>query len=101
MKTKFYHATIKENMKKIVKDERIKASWDGVVYLCKDPIDACKFLVIRGLREVSVIEVELPEEKVQESYDHSQAFFKCKAYMHDGDIKLSGSEDVWDYSFNI
>ena len=29
--------------------------------------------------------------------DHSEAFFQCKAYTHNGDIKLSGAEDVEAY----
>lgn len=50
---------------------------------------------------MSVIEIELDENEVAESYDHSEAFFKCKAYMHNGDIKLTGKERIWDYSFNV
>lgn len=71
---KFYHATSTENMERIAETGIIKKSWDGVVYLCKDPIDACKFLVLRGLRKICVIETELNEEDVEESFEHSQAF---------------------------
>lgn len=97
---KFYHATTKENMISIVGSDRIKASWDGVVYLCKEAVDACKFLIVRGIEKMSVIEVDIDERKVQESYDHSEAFFQCKAYMHNGDIELQGNEAVWDYDFS-
>ena len=98
---KFYHATTLENMEKIAASGFIKKSWDGVVYLCKDPIDACKFLVLRGLRKMCVIETELDENDVQESFDHSQSFFKCKAYIHNGDIRFTGAEKVEEYTFNI
>lgn len=45
---KYYHATTKECIAKIVKDGTIKHSCGGVVFLCTDPIDACKFIAIRG-----------------------------------------------------
>ena len=96
---KFYHATTLENMDGIVTSGTVKSGCDGMVYLCTDPIDACKFLVIRGEREPWVIEVDLNEEDVEESFDHSQAFFKCKAYRHSGDIKLMGEETVRRYTF--
>lgn len=51
---RFYHAAPKETMMKIYTEGVLKKSWDGVVYMCKDPIDACKFLVIRGMRQRSV-----------------------------------------------
>ena len=57
-KMRFYHAAPKETMMKIYAEGVLKKSWDGVVYMCKDPIDACKFLVIRGMRQMSVIELE-------------------------------------------
>lgn len=98
---KYYHATTLENMEKIAETGAIKKSWDGVVYLCKNPIDACKFLTIRGLRNISVIEVDLNENEVEESFDHSQVFFKCRAYMHEGDIALTGRENVEEYEFDI
>lgn len=71
-KMRFYHAAPKETMMKIYAEGVLKKSWDGVVYMCKDPIDACKFLVIRGMRQMSVIELELDEKEVEESHDHSE-----------------------------
>ena len=46
---KFYHATTEENALKIVRDGKIKMSAEGAVFVCKNPLDACKFLVIRGI----------------------------------------------------
>lgn len=97
---KFYHATSFENMQKIIDDGKIKSSL-GEVFLCKKPLDACKFLALRGLRNVSVIEVELNKNDVQESYDHAESFFRCKAYVHNGDIELSGKERVEEYEFDF
>ncbi|MEH2951394.1 hypothetical protein VV089_00100 [Candidatus Merdisoma sp. JLR.KK011] len=88
-------------MEKIVGEGRIRKSWDGKVYLCKRPEDSCKFLVIRGKKKMSVIEINIDKSKVKESHDHSEAFFQCKAYMHDGDIELKGNERVWDYEFDL
>lgn len=96
---RFYHAAPKETMMKIYAEGVLKKSWDGVVYMCKDSIDACKFLVIRGMRQMSVIELELDEKEVEESHDHSETFFKCKAYIKHGDIVLSGDERIFDYDF--
>ena len=98
---KYYHAAPKETMIKIVREGRIRKSWDGVVYLCKEEVDSCKFLVIRGMRKMSVIEVDIDKSEVKESHDHSEKFFGCKAYMHEGDIELTGNEKVWDYTFDI
>jgi len=75
---RFYHAAPKETMMKIYAEGVLKKSWDGVVYMCKDPIDACKFLVIRGMRQMSVIELELDEKEVEESHDHSETFFQMQ-----------------------
>lgn len=98
---KFYHAEPIETMRKIINDGKIKRSWDGVVYLCKEPIDACKFLVIRGMRKVCVIEVDVKEEEAQESFDHAESFFRCKAFTRNGDIELTGKERVFEYEFEI
>ena len=98
---KFYHAAPKRAMEKIVGEGRIRKSWDGEVYLCKKPEDSCKFLVMRGMRKMSVIEVNIDENKVKESHDHAEAFFRCKAYIHAGDIELKGNENVWDYEFAL
>lgn len=95
---KFYHATTERNMVKIVHEKRIRKSMEGV-YLCKDPVDACKFLVMRGVQRVSVIEAELDEKDVEESNDHSEGFFRCKAYIHQGDISLTGREWIFKYNF--
>lgn len=98
---KLYHATTVENMKRIQKDGLIKGSFGREVFLCKKPLDACKFLVIRGIRRMCVIEVDLKEDTVRESFDHSEAFFQCKAYVHNGNVELTGVEEIEEYEFKF
>ena len=96
---KFYHATTKEAAESIQKDGVLKADPFGEVFLCRSPLDACKFLIIRGVLQVSVFEVNLKRSEVTESHDHSEGFFQCKAYTHDGDIAVSDRVPVRTYDF--
>lgn len=96
---KFYHATTEENALKIVLDGKIKKSVEGAVFVCKNPLDACKFLVIRGIEKIIVFEVDLDEKRIVESTDHSEAFFQCKAYMYHGEIKITDETPKWEYNF--
>lgn len=41
----------------------------------------------------------MKQKEVEESHDHSETFFKCKAYIKHGDIVLSGDERIFDYDF--
>lgn len=84
----YYHATPFENISSIFKKGILKGH-DGVVYLTKQPDEAVRFVAIRGYKKILVIEVEVEENMVEESFDHSQAFFKCKAYMYPKDISIN------------
>ena len=96
----YYHATPFENLESImVKDQEIRKGYDGVVYLTENPGDAAKFLVIRGCRKILVIGVNLEEDLVAESFDHSEAFFKCKAYMYFENIPLDSFTSVQTFEF--
>ena len=97
---KFYHATQCDNARKIVSDGKIKAH-AGEVFLCRTPLDACKFLVIRGVKKITVFELNLKKDEVHESFDHSEAFFQCKAYVHDGDIILNAGVKIMRYEFEF
>lgn len=77
--TKYYHATPLVNMASIL-EEGLKVGCDGISYLAETPEDALKFVYLRQYKEVLVIEVELDETKVEETFDHSYAFFKCRAF---------------------
>lgn len=95
---KFYHAATPEIMEKIVNSGVIRRSWDGVVYLCDNAVDAVKFVAIRGAKIVQTIEVELDEKTVEESDDHCEAFFGCKAYTYDNDINLQETVKIEEYA---
>lgn len=57
MKVKLYHATTPETAERILSDGVLKADAFGEVFLCRKPLDACKFVVIRGVTLVSVLEI--------------------------------------------
>lgn len=84
---KYYHATPFENLGSIFA-KGIRKGCDGVVYLTEKPEEAVRFIAIRGCKKVLVIEVEIEENLVKESFDHSQAFFRCRAYAYPGDISI-------------
>lgn len=94
---KFYHATHKDNLESIL-TQGIKPGMDGYVYLCRDLIDAVKFVYIRAVYDIIVFEVNLNETEVEETFDHSEAFFKCRAYGSTKIIKPSKIKNVYDYS---
>ena len=75
----YYHATPFENLVSIM-DQGIRKSRDGVVYLTEKPEEATRFVVIRGHVDILVCEVQIEENMVEETFDHSEAFFKCRAY---------------------
>ena len=94
---KFYHATDKKNLGPILIDG-IKPGIDGYVYLCKTAVDALKFMLVRCVQDIIVFEVSLKESEVEETFDHSEAFFKCKAYGATKTIKSNKIINVYDYS---
>lgn len=93
---KYYHATDIKNTRSILEDG-IKPGYDGVVYLCETPEDCLKFMLVRGYHEAAVFEVDLDESEVAESFDHSQTFFGCRAYMYPRTIHTI--DDLFNYTF--
>jgi len=85
MARKYYHATPFENLESII-DQGIHRGCDGVVYLTEKPEEAVRFVVIRGYVDILVCEVQVEEDMVEETFDHSEAFFKCRAYGYSEDI---------------
>lgn len=98
MKKCFYHATPFENLCSIL-DKGIKVGHDGIVYLTETPEDAVKFLRIRLYNDVLVVCVELEECDVHETFDHSQAFFKCRAFGYPKDIMPNQMGEMLRYKF--
>lgn len=87
MKKSYYHATPFENLGSIF-EKGICKGYDGVVYLTEKPEEAVRFVAIRGCKKILVIEVRVEEDMVSESFDHSQLFFKCRAYSYPNDISI-------------
>lgn len=82
----FYHATSEDGFYAIMR-EGVKVV--GGVYLADSYQNAAKFLLIRGVNPIYVIKIsgkKLDKAKLSESFDHSESFFKCKAYVYDGDV---------------
>ena len=90
----YYHATPFENLLSIVEKGILKSKYDGLVYLTEKPEEAARFLAIRLCKEILVCKVEVEESLVEETFDHNEAFFKCKAYGYRGDIS---PDEVTDY----
>lgn len=79
---KFYHATNFSNISSII-DEGLVPGADGIIYLADSFENAVKFVILRGYKRILVCEVDLDESQVEETFDHSPAFFQCKSYGYD------------------
>lgn len=97
---KYYHATKTENLDSIL-EQGIKPGCDGAVYLTITPQDALKFMLIRGITDVIVLEVNLLQSWVEESFDHNQAFFKCRAYCYYGTIPSEKITNILKYDLSV
>lgn len=94
---KYYHATSEYAFNKIIK-EGIKPGIDGVVYLADSKENALKFISFRLINEpIYVLEVELNENEVEETFDHSYKFFKCKAYGYAKNIPFNKITNAWKF----
>ena len=95
---KYYHGTSLSNLLKIIDDGKIKTSMEGIVYLAETQEDAFKFVALRYMAEtIAVIELELDESKIEETFDHSPVFFKAKAYGYPEDISTDCATNFWKY----
>lgn len=92
----YYHATPFENLESIMA-QGIRKGCDGVVYLTEKPEDAAKFVAIRGYMKILVLGMELEEDMVSESFDHSFALFKCEAYTYPEDIPVDEITELRTY----
>lgn len=92
---KYYHATSEYAFYKII-NEGIKTGFDGIVYLADSKENALKFISFRLINEpIYVLEVELNENEVEETFDHSYKFFKCKAYGYAKNIPFNKITNAW------
>ena len=81
----YYHATPYENLQSILTGGIFRGV-DGVVYLTEEQDEAARFLLVRGCRDILCIKVLVDDEKVEETFDHNQNLFKCRAFGYFGDI---------------
>lgn len=78
-KKTMYHATRYENLIGIL-NNGIITGVDGIVYLCEEQKDAIKFPFVSLVKDILVVEVELEESELFETFDHNEKFFGCRAY---------------------
>lgn len=95
---KYYHATDYKNLQSILDKGLLNNNIEGIVYLCKEPTDAIKFPYIRGIKDLLVVEVDIDDNEVQEMHDHSEVFFKCKAYGYPHIILLDKITNMYRYN---
>lgn len=95
----YYHATDMRNLGSIL-SEGLKTGPDGIVYLTDTPQNALKFVMLRMVPEILVVAVKessLDKELLEESFDHSQEFFKCRAWGYMGSIESDILENYRKY----
>lgn len=84
----YYHATAYDNLISII-ENGISPGVDGLVYLTEKEIDAVKFLYVRGCTNIITFKIKMPIEdmaNLEETFDHSYEFFKCRCYGYRGII---------------
>ena len=95
---KYYHGTSYSNLLKIIEDGKIKTSMEGIVYLAKTKEEAFRFVALKYMTEdIAIIELELDESKIVETFDHNQKFFKAKAFGYEGEINTECATNCWKY----
>lgn len=95
----YYHATPYENLESIM-SKGLMRGCDGVIYLTEKPEEAARFVAIRGYHKILVIGIDVEEDSVEESFDHSQVFFNCRAYTYSEDIEPDKLIYLYKYTLN-
>lgn len=96
---KFYHATLNKNLYSIIHNG-LKMGIDHCVYLADSKENAYKFVRIRTNEPILILEIDIPTDKsnnIFESFDHSETFFKCKAWKYTNDIPFDWIINAWRY----
>lgn len=92
MSRTYYHSTSRYNYFGILQDGKINPSSEGVVFCCTTPEDCLKFAAIRALsndNSTVVLKINVPDEaRVEETFDHSEGFFKCRCFGIVGEVPL-------------
>lgn len=83
---KYYHATSEDNLISIL-SSGLKVGPDHRIYLTAHDDEAVRFLLFRGVEKVITFEITVPDmKKLEESFDHSYEFFKCKCFAYPENI---------------
>ena len=102
---KYYHATASSNAKSIVNDGKIYTGIDGIVYLADSRENALNFVGVRVFNEpIIVFEIDIPEDEaklVEETFDHSYNFFRCKSYGYPKNIPTDWIVDVYQWCHKL
>jgi len=100
----YYHATPSENTSSILK-EGIKASnFEKAVFVTDSSDAAARFLSVRLVPNITVFKIKVTHQQelkyMEESFDHSSSFFKCRAWMYHNDIPVDMIKDVKEYKLS-
>lgn len=90
----YYHATTIDNLISILEND-LKAGNQGCVFMTEKEEEAVRFLILRASNDIVTFKIKVYKkdyDKVQETFDHSQSFFKCRAFGYFGDIPVSNIE---------
>ena len=82
----YYHATSRSNLGPIIEEGLRGLNIEKGVYLCETPEDCCKFMITHLVLDYIILEVNLDDSEVVESFDHNRRFYKCRCFFHRGDI---------------
>lgn len=93
----YYHATPAENLTKIIEAGEIKTGSENLTYLCEKPQEAALFVALRGYKKIYVLGMDLPENEVQESFDHNLNYFPFRAFYTQKNIPYSAVTEVREY----
>ena len=102
MERHLYHATNALNYISIL-ESGLRPGIDGIVYLAETPEDAIKFVIVKGISRILVVEIRVPLElsnTIIETFDHSEAFFKCRAFGSIVPIELDRIVDYYMFDFD-
>lgn len=99
MAKKYYHATSEKTFYSILDDGEIKVGWDGIIYLTEKPEEAVRFIALRLTNDdIYVLEIEVPDPSlIEETFDHSYNFFKCKSFGYPENIPSDNITNVYKY----
>lgn len=87
-----YHATSYENLGSILRKGLSVDNTEKAIFFTDDPKSSAKFMLVRGIYNIIAIPVKLSsldKNKIKESFDHSESFFKTRAWIYTDNIPPS------------